>query len=58
MGADALSVLIRKIVVRVAVLDRERTGVRIFDDFEFMLLIGVEEAVEGCWGQVEGFRNQ
>lgn len=56
--ADALSVSVRKGWVRVAVLDREGAGVRILDDFEFMLLIGVEEAVEGCWGQVESFRDQ
>ena len=33
----------------------EGGGVGVFDDFEFVLLVRVEEAVEGGWGEGERF---
>ena len=30
----------------------------VFDDFELVLLVSVEEAVEGCGGKEEGFGDQ
>ena len=34
---------------------RERSGVGVFYYFELVLLVFVEEAVEGCGGEVERF---
>lgn len=36
----------------------EGRGVWVFDYFELVLLVLVEEAVKGCRGQVEGFSDQ
>lgn len=47
MGTDALAV--------VAAVGVEGRGVRVFDDFEFVLLVWVEEAVEGGGGEVKRF---
>ncbi len=33
----------------------ERGGVRVFDDFQLVLLVRIKEAVEACWGEMEGF---
>ena len=36
----------------------EGGDVWVFDDFELVLLVGVEEAVEGACGEVEGFGQE
>lgn len=36
----------------------EGAGVGVFDDFELVLLVFVEEVVEGCGGEVERFRDE
>ena len=33
----------------------ERGGIRVFDDFQLVLLVRIKEAVEGCWGEMKGF---
>ncbi len=45
MGPDALAL----------VRGGEGRCVWVFDDFQLVLLVGVEEAVEGCGWEVEGF---
>ena len=41
-----------------ALLARQRGGIRIFYNFELVLLVLVEEAIEGCWGKVEGLGDE
>lgn len=54
MGANAL----RWDLSRVGIIGRGRgegSRIRVFDDFELVLLVRVEEAVEGCGREMEGF---
>lgn len=46
MGADALLRLL---------VSGEEGEIWVFDDFEFVLLVGVEETIKGCRGEVQGF---
>lgn len=48
VGPDALG-------LRLLVREAEGGHVGVFDDFELVLLVRVEEAVEGCGGQTDGF---